>query len=158
MKRYKPNVFVVEDNVTYAEMIGFQIEQKRNNVTIFHSGEDCLSNLYKNPDIIVLDYMLGRMDGIEVLKQVKSINPDIQVIFLSGQDDINVGINSLKYGAFDYVIKDDDAHLNVSLAITKILMLRSMIKTETKRKHFKKFASISLIATIAFAAVYKLMF
>ena len=42
--------------------------------------------------------------------------------------------NSLKYGAFDYVIKDDDAHLNVSLAITKILMLKSMVTTETKRK------------------------
>jgi DNA-binding response OmpR family regulator len=154
MRKYvNPTVFVVEDNATYAQMIGYQLEQKRNTVTIFHSGEECLNQLYKNPDIIVLDYMLGSMDGIEVLKQVKSINPDIQVIFLSAQDDIHVGINSLKYGAFDYVMKDDDAHLNVSLAITKILMLKSMVKTETKRSSIKKIAFASLLVLITVTAL-----
>ncbi|ABG60128.1 response regulator [Cytophaga hutchinsonii] len=158
MRKYiNPRVFVVEDNTTYAQMIGYQLEQKRNTVDIFHSGEECLNQLYKNPDIIVLDYMLGTMDGIEVLKQVKSINPDIQVIFLSAQDDIQVGINSLKYGAFDYVIKDDDAHLNVSLAITKILMLKSMVITETKRSKLKRFAIASLFVLVAFTA-FKLIF
>ncbi|WP_291275865.1 response regulator [Flavobacterium sp.] len=150
MKTYKkPFVFVVEDNEAYAQMIGFQLEQKRFQVEIFNSGEECLQNLFKSPDIIVLDYMLGSMDGIEVLKQVKAINPDIQVIFLSAQDNILIGINSLKYGAYDYVTKDDDAFLNLSLAITKILMLKSIVNTETQKDVFKKAAIAMLFVVTA---------
>jgi len=158
MKTYKkPFVFVVEDNEAYAQMIGFQLEQKRLQVEIYNSGEECLKNLYKNPDIIVLDYMLGTMDGIDVLKQVKGINPDIQVIFLSAQDDILVGINSLKYGAYDYVTKDDDAFLNVSLALTKVLMLKSVLHTETKRSTLKKTVLAMLFLLAAVSIVFKLI-
>lgn len=158
MKTYKkPYVFVVEDNEAYAQMIGFHLEQKRFQVEIFNSGEECLKNLFRNPDIIVLDYMLGTMDGIDVLKQVKAINPDIQVIFLSAQDDILVGINSLKYGAFDYVTKDDDAFLNVSLAITKVLMLKSVVHTETKKTTFKKTAAVMLFAVAVISIIVKLV-
>lgn len=136
----KPLVFIVEDNEAYAEMIRFQVHKRNYNTIVYHTGEDCLRNLYQIPDIIILDYMLGSMDGLEVLKQVKSINPDIQVIFLSSQEDLNVGINSLKYGAYDYVIKEGASFDSLILALTKITRLKSMLETRSKKKKLLKVA------------------
>lgn len=134
----KPLVFIVEDNEAYAEMIRFQVHKRTYNTIVYHTGEDCIRNLYKIPDIIILDYMLGTMDGLEVLKQVKSINPDIQVIFLSSQEDLNVGINSLKYGAYDYVIKEGASFDSLILALTKIVKLKALLENKTKKKKIRK--------------------
>ncbi|RYG00119.1 MAG: sigma-54-dependent Fis family transcriptional regulator, partial [Chitinophagaceae bacterium] len=55
-----------------------------------------------------LDYSLPDMDGGEVLKKIREVHPDIQVIIISGQDDVATAISLLKNGAFDYIVKDDD--------------------------------------------------
>lgn len=152
-----PLVFIVEDNVAYAEMIRYNVQAKDCKTEVFHTGEDCIRNLYKNPDIIILDFMLGNIDGLEVLKQVKAINPDIQVIFLSGQDDLNVGINSLKYGAYDYVIKDEASFDNVIITINKISKLNSILKEKTMRvKNRNRAFILALGATLIIMLLLKL--
>lgn len=150
MKNYEnPLVFIVEDNEVYAEMIQYNVQKRNFETEIYYSGEACIKNLYKNPDIIILDYMLDKINGLDVLKQVKAINPDIHVIFLSGQDDLNVGIDSLKYGAFDYVLKDAVAFDNVIIALNEISKLTAVLKKQTRLQKFKKRAAvIGISATI----------
>jgi len=70
------------------------------------SGEDCLQLIEEElPDLILLDIWLPGMDGIEVLKVVKSRYPQIQVIMMSGHGTIESAVKSTKLGAFDFIEK-----------------------------------------------------
>jgi DNA-binding NtrC family response regulator len=108
MNAYK--IFVVEDDPIYAKLIGYHLSQNPDyEVDIFSTGKDCLSNLYKNPDLITLDYSLPDLSGLETLNKIKEFNSDLPVIVISGQHDITTAVNLLKEGAYDYIVKDSEA-------------------------------------------------
>ena len=115
------NIFIVEDDAFYANLLKNEIvTNKLGEVTCFSSGETFLENLYKMPDLVLLDYNLGSMQGVDILKKIKAINPNIQVILLSAQEKMRVAITSLKYGAYDYVEKNDFAFDQIKAHIKKI--------------------------------------
>jgi two-component system, NtrC family, response regulator AtoC len=96
--------------------------------------------------VVTLDYSMPDMDGNEVLKKVKEINPSIQVIIISGQDDVSTAITLLKNGAFDYIVKNEDTkdHIWNSLNhLREIIGLRQEVETlkeEVGRKYdFSRF-------------------
>lgn len=103
------NIFIVDDDQFYANILDaklnstgkFQIHQ-------FHSGKDCLKNSFKQPDLIFLDHLLGDMTGFEVLKEIKATYPNIHIVILSGQKEMKVAIQSLRFGATDYLLKGSD--------------------------------------------------
>lgn len=99
-------IYLVDDDPFIAELfhhhldaIGFQ------DVTIFNNGISALNRLIDQPEIIFLDYQMDTLNGFELLQKIKRFNPNILVVMVSGQDDMNVAIDSLKYGAFDYIVK-----------------------------------------------------
>ena len=103
-------VFVVDDNELYAKMSQHHLSLNPDNeVEKFKSGKECLEALYKNPDLIFLDYSLPDLSGIEVLRKVKETHKEIPVIIVSGQEDVSTAINLLKEGAYDYIVKDENA-------------------------------------------------
>jgi DNA-binding NtrC family response regulator len=108
-------------------------------VTLFESGSACLNSLLKQPDIIFLDYNMGSLNGIDVLKQVKQFNSDIYVVLLSGHEDSETSSSFMKYGAFDQVVKG----VNEFDAIKKILEKITQIKIllENNSSIFKRFPS-----------------
>ena len=111
-KRY---VFLVDDEPIQNEMLKDYLNERfLYDIMTFESGEDMLKNMHLNPEIVVLDYHLSAhipnaKNGVEILKTVKEQYPTVQVIMLSGQDKINVAVDSMKYGAYDYVIKGETA-------------------------------------------------
>jgi two-component system response regulator AtoC len=74
----------------------------------FESSREFFDRLHEKPDVVTLDYSMPDMDGSEVLKKIRDVHPDIQVIIISGQEDVGTAISLLKNGAFDYIVKDDD--------------------------------------------------
>jgi DNA-binding NtrC family response regulator len=98
------------------------------NIQQFNSGEECMDNLYKMPDVIFLDYNMKNINGMESLKRIKSFHSDIEVIFLSGQDSIEIAVNSLRYGAFDYIIKNDVALEKINMQIQNVDRLKKIIR------------------------------
>jgi len=128
-------IFVVEDNQMYNKLIVSYLKtNKFTNVESFLSGEDVLKNLHKNPDIIIQDYLLEGMTGIEVLIKAKKTNPNVEFIFLSGQDSIDIAINSMKYGAYDYIVKDQMALQKMVNKIHKINSVTELVKTNKRYK------------------------
>jgi len=116
-----PLIFVVEDNQMYNKLVVSYLKtNKFTNVLSFLTGEDALKNMDKNPDIVIQDYLLEGMTGIEVLIKAKKTNPNVEFIFLSGQDSIDIAINSMKYGAYDYIVKDQMALQKMVNKINKI--------------------------------------
>jgi DNA-binding NtrC family response regulator len=88
--------------------------------------------LHKKPDVIVLDYFLDNFDksamnGIQVLDEIKSGNPEISVVILSSQDKIDVAVNCIHHKAFDYIVKSETAFIRLKKAIAVITHIK---KTE----------------------------
>jgi polysaccharide export outer membrane protein len=128
------NIFIVDDD-PFSLSIYEQhlINLAYGPVQAFESGTACLSALTQTPaDIIFLDHGMEILNGIDVLKKIKRINPDIYVVFISGQDDIQTAINSLKYGAFDYIVKGDDDLKRIDTVLKKIVTVKELLKRRSK--------------------------
>jgi DNA-binding NtrC family response regulator len=78
------------------------------NVKTFTNGNDALSALTENPDLILLDIMLPDINGNEVLGRIKQRIPNLPVIMLSAQGSVEVALESVRLGAFDYFPKPVD--------------------------------------------------
>jgi DNA-binding NtrC family response regulator len=127
-----PLIFIVEDNSIYNKFIASYLRSNKfKRIESFLSGEECLKNLYKKPDIVIQDYLLNGISGIDVLKTTKKSNPATEFIFLSGQENLNIAVNSIKNGAFDYVVKDRFALNKLMDNINKIKKIQS-VKRENK--------------------------
>jgi DNA-binding NtrC family response regulator len=147
-------IFIVEDDAFYASLLKNEIiKNKLGHVESFSTGESFMDNLYKMPDIVLLDHNLGSMEGIDILKKIKSINPNIQVILLSAQDKMRIAITSLKYGAYDYVEKNDFAFDRIIALIKRISKFNKLID---EQRHFKtaKIAFTGLVTSIILIAIY----
>lgn len=153
-----PNIFIVEDDHFFAQMLKIVLGKNNyTNVQHFESGEACIDHLYTNPDLIILDYNLGSMNGIEVLRKIKSINPNIHVIFLSSQEKMNVAINSLKYGAFDYIEKEPHNVTTLLNLIQKIFKVDQISEKVIIRKRIRNWLKIGLGVTALFILLFLLI-
>ncbi len=102
-------IFVVEDNEWYNRLLVHTLSLNPDyEVFGFFNGKDCLNRLNDNPDVITLDYRLPDMSGLDVLNHIKKENEEIQVILISEQDEIEVVVELLKLGAYDYIVKTND--------------------------------------------------
>lgn len=147
-----PKIFIVEDDPFYAALLQKEIvKDKLGKVEIFSTGEHFMNNLFKMPDIILLDHHLGTMQGVDILKKIKSINPNIQVIFLSAQEKLQVAITSLKYGAYDYIEKNDRAFSRVKALIKRIAKFNQLVEEQKQFKVFKVAFAIFLGAIVSLA-------
>jgi DNA-binding NtrC family response regulator len=144
-----PLIFVVEDNQVYNKLVVSYLRSKKfNRVESYTSGEDCLNALDKKPDIIIQDYLLEGMNGIDVLKAAKKVHPEIEFIFLSGQDSIDVAINTMKYGAYDYIVKDQLALKKIVNKITKIISVQQLVKSNKRYKMGVTLFFVALVVII----------
>jgi len=99
-------IFLVDDDRMIASMYAQHIENLGyENISVFENGQDCINQLIEEPQIVFLDQHMDYLEGLEVLRKIKRFDPNIYVVFISGQEDMETAINSLKYGAFDYIIK-----------------------------------------------------
>ncbi|MBS1917927.1 MAG: response regulator [Bacteroidetes bacterium] len=102
----KPTIFVVEDNLLYQHLIAKELEAVNGDIHFFTNGEACISELHKNPSVIVLDYNLdGKINGLDTLQFVRKKKPGIPAILFSSQRGIYSKENLLRYGYFDFIEK-----------------------------------------------------
>ena len=126
-KNYK--VFVVEDNEWFNKMLVHCLTQNPDiEVKSFFNGADVLKALHEKPDVITLDYRLPDINGSMLLQQIKAINPSTEVIIISEQNEIEVAVELLKQGAYDYLIKNTDLNSRLLNNINNII----------KRSHLEK--------------------
>ena len=133
-------IFVVEDDDWYNRLLVHNLSLiPEYEIESYTTGKDCIKNLSQEPDVVTLDYRLPDMKGLEVLKEIKAINDDIQVILISEQDDIEVVVELLRYGAYDYIVKSSDVKERLLNTINNIRK-GSRLKKEivTLRKEVKK--------------------
>lgn len=121
--------FIVDDDVFCANLYEQYLKNLNyNDITFFSNGIDCLNNLSQNPDIILLDHNMEDLSGFEVLQKIKRYNPNIYVVMISGQENIKIAVDALKYGAFDYVIKDTTVCDKLTQVINNIIKVKEQLK------------------------------
>ncbi len=90
-------IFVLEDDVWYGSMPEHYLSLNPDyEVKRFESSTAFFNQLHERPDVVTLDYSMPDMDGSAVLKKIREVNPDIQVIIISGQEDVGTAISLLK--------------------------------------------------------------
>ncbi len=102
-------VFIVDDEKAISRLLTHWVKEKWGyKIEVFENGEEMLNKLYLNPDLILLDIMLPGIDGIEILKRIKKVDSNFPIIMLSAQGSIEIAVEALRLGAFDYFPKPID--------------------------------------------------
>ncbi len=119
--RHITKIFIVEDNDLYATLLQHSIEtEDKYDIHIFQSAEDLFKNIHLNPDIVTIDYNLPDRNGLDVLKEVKNYNKDIQCIILSGQDKVEVVVECYNNGASGYLMKNDNTMVKLAITVENL--------------------------------------
>jgi DNA-binding NtrC family response regulator len=102
-------VLFVDDEVDFLETILKRMQKRGVAVFGVSSGEEALAWLQQNPaDVVVLDVRMKGMDGIQALRTIKSAQPLIEVIMLTGHASLEIAREGMSLGAFDYLMKPID--------------------------------------------------
>jgi DNA-binding NtrC family response regulator len=106
----KTVVLLVDDEVPFVETMTKRLAKRDLTVISANSGPEALTILDKDEhvDVVILDVKMPGMDGIATLREIKKAHPLIEVIMLTGHATIESGIEGMKLGAFDYLMKPCD--------------------------------------------------
>lgn len=152
MHQEQPKIFLVDDDLFCLKLMEQAIRSSGyHDIHTFENGSDCLNNLTEEPDIIFLDQMMGSVSGVEVLKAIKRFNPDIYVVFVSGQQQVEVAVESLKFGAFDYIVKNETQRVKLSSVLEKIMLLRARLNQRKTVRSTRFFSLFNLVPALLLA-------
>lgn len=130
------NVLLVDDEVEFLETLRKRLAKRNVNVSSAYSGEEAIGVMGREPvDVVVLDVKMPGMDGIETLRQIKKDHPMTEVIMLTGHANVEVAIQGMETGAFDYLMKPmdiDDLLYKLSDAHKKKLLQERKIRSMKK--------------------------
>jgi len=102
----KLNILIVEDGRSQREMLRDFLIKEGHQVSEAENGETGIRMVAENQfDLILLDYKMPGMDGMEVLKEVKRINHEIDVVIITAYGTIETAVEAIKVGAIDYITK-----------------------------------------------------
>jgi len=108
-KADKIKLLLVDDEKGFANIIAKRMSKRGIDVTEAYSGAEALQAIRKADfDVAVLDLKMEDMDGIEILKIFKKMDPDLAVIMLTGHGSEAAAKDGIKFGAFDYLTKPCD--------------------------------------------------
>jgi len=110
------NVLLVDDEVPFVETMTKRLNKRKVDIIAAHSGSEALDLLKENSriEVVILDVKMPVMDGIETLQEIKKRHPLMEVIMLTGHATVESGIDGMKMGAFDYLMKPCDMDVLIS--------------------------------------------
>ncbi len=99
-------ILLVDDEADFVDALAARLRMRGFRTDVAYSGEDAIEMVRAtNYDAIILDVVMPCVDGIETLRRVLEINPDLQVILLTGRGTVQTGIEAMKGGAADFLEK-----------------------------------------------------
>jgi DNA-binding response OmpR family regulator len=115
MKRMK--VLLVDDEEEFVHTLAERLQLRGIDALGVTKGEEALESLEADPpEVVVLDVLMPGIGGLEVLRRIKGRHPEIQVILLTGRGSEKDGMEGMRLGAFDYLMKP----LNIEELIKKM--------------------------------------
>jgi DNA-binding NtrC family response regulator len=116
-------LLVVDDEKRFVEVLSKRLTARGLYVEGVTSGPEALALLQDRPfDVVLLDVRMPGMDGIAALREIKKVQPLVQVIMLSGTASINAAVEGMRLGAMEYLLKPasfDDVLAKIEEAFSK---------------------------------------
>jgi DNA-binding response OmpR family regulator len=117
-------ILVVDDDKVVADILKDLASEKERSVDVCYDGLAAIESIQRNVyDIIIVDLVMPRLDGIEVLRYAKKVNPEVIVIIITGYASLETAIAAIREGAYDYIRKPcklEEIKIVVDNAIDKI--------------------------------------
>jgi len=99
-------ILVVDDEQSLRIILSQVLSDDGHMVTVASNGEEAIELFRKEPfPLVFTDIVMGKMNGLELLRQIKEIAPETQVIIITSHASLDTAINALRSGAYDYLIK-----------------------------------------------------
>lgn len=138
------NLFIIDDNQLMATGLRIYLNNRFGtnlNISIFNTGASALTEVDANTAIVILDYQLEGENGNDILKSIKKINPNTEVIMLSSNENIATAIESFRNGATDYVVKGEKAWKKVTSLVYGVITypVRIMVREWGLNKYLALF-------------------
>ncbi len=156
----KPNILFTDDEEMLRTVMAKELTRMGYNVTCCGNGADTLKTLQERDfDVLIVDMNMPVMNGIEVLKRGKELEPTTEVIILTGQGTIESAVQAIKSGAYDYLTKP--CHLSELNALLQKALEKRQLSRENA--HLRRLVKVTQkIPTIvgnstAMNAVYKMI-
>jgi len=157
----RPRVLVVDDEVNIAELLTMALRYEGWEITVAHTGAQAVALARETrPDALVLDVMLPDFDGLEVMRRIRQVLPQVPIVFLTARDAVEDRVTGLTAGGDDYVTKPFSleelvARLRLQLRRTAVasrrdqalLQVGDLILDEDSREVFRAGKEIPLTAT-----------
>jgi len=121
-------ILIVDDEKAVADILKDCISDKDRSIDVCHDGLHGIDHIQKNLyDLIIVDLVMPKVGGLDVLKYAKKANPDVLVIIITGYASVETAIMAVKEGAYDYIRKPcklEEIRIAVDNAIDKITLFR----------------------------------
>ena len=127
-------ILIVDDEQAICRMLAQRLVKEGYSCTIANNGKEALNYFYKeNFSLLISDIKMPLMDGIELLKRVKSLNPSILVIMITAYPEIDVTVEALRFGAYDFIVKP--TNLDWMIQTVKNALERKRLEEELEAYH-----------------------
>ena len=147
-------ISLIEDELQMSEMLKDFISHKYPvaEINSYTTGEEALEKIQETQDLVIVDYHLdsgnaNAMNGVQFIQKLKERYPNVKMIFLSGQEKAEVAANTMKYGAYDYIVKNDNAFNRLEIVFKNVLGETSL-KRHLGTQRFFNYLLIALIAAL----------
>ena len=149
-------ILIVEDDVAFCQMLETFLTKKGYEVNASHTGNDALAKIKSNNyDIVLTDVRLPDRDGNEILQILKEEHPGTKVILMTGYAEVNLAVDAIKTGAFDYISKpiNPEKMLQVVKSALEIEEDQVIAKpTKSKKETVKRNVEGSYVAGVSDAS------
>ncbi|MFN0276534.1 MAG: sigma-54-dependent transcriptional regulator [Chitinophagales bacterium] len=131
-------ILIIDDDPTFCTMLKGFLVKKDFNVDAVFSGTEGLSRVQKEKyEVVLSDFRLPDIDGLELLKAIKEENPALPVVIMTSYADIRIAVQAMKIGAFEYVTKPvnpDEILLTIKNALNSKVVQQVAIEKPTPVK------------------------
>ena len=129
----EPLVALVDDEENIRELVSYALKQEGYRVATYKDGEEAWRAFRETlPDLVILDIIMPRMDGLELCRRIRSISETLPLIFLSSKDEEFDKVLGLELGADDYLCKPFS--IRELLTRVKVLFRRQdLVRTEEEK-------------------------
>jgi len=102
----KIRVLLVDDEKDFIDVLAERLEARDFTISKAYYGDEAMGLIReKDVDVVLLDVQMPGKDGVAVLKEIKALNPLVEVIMLTGHSTVESAVEGMKIGAFDYLLK-----------------------------------------------------
>ncbi len=143
MSKVQGRVLIADDEPEIGQTLGRLLHRNGLTPLLARDGKEALQLIRAgDPDVLLVDIKMPGMDGLELMRQVRELNPDLPVILITGFAEVRGAVEAIRAGAHDYLAKPFDHHEVVRVVLRALNERRLKLELKTLTGHVRRGASL----------------